>query len=151
MTDVTRILSAIEQGDPHAAEQLLPLVYDELRKLAAQKLAHEAPGQTLQATALVHEAYLRLVASPRRQAGEAQPHWNSRGHFFAAAAEAARRVVGEIAQLLGELHQDDLGHVLGVGVLQLPLPAPAVDVPPVTLDERVPGGLVRRVLPQARQ
>src|SRR5436309_5284896 len=88
MTEVTRILSAIEQGDPHAAEQLLPLVYDELRKLAAQKLAQEKPGQTLQATALVHEAYIRLLQSPQREQGVAQPHWNSRGHFFAAAAEA---------------------------------------------------------------
>ena len=92
MTDVTRILSAIEQGDPHAAEQLLPLVYDELRKLAAQRLAQEKPGQTLQATALVHEAYLRLV-----DAKEAQ-HWNSRGHFFAAAAEAMRRLLVDRAR-----------------------------------------------------
>jgi RNA polymerase sigma factor (TIGR02999 family) len=92
MTDVTRILSAIEQGDPHAAEQLLPLVYDELRKLAAEKLAQEKPGQTLQATALVHEAYLRLV-----DVEEAQ-HWNSRGHFFAAAAEAMRRILIEHAR-----------------------------------------------------
>ena len=91
MNDVTRILSAIEQGDPHAAEQLLPLVYDELRKLAAQKLAQEKPGQTLQATALVHEAYLRLVD------GKAQA-WNSRGHFFAAAAEAMRRILVENAR-----------------------------------------------------
>jgi RNA polymerase sigma factor (TIGR02999 family) len=87
MNDVTRILSAIEQGDTHAAEQLLPLVYDELRKLAAQKLAQEKPGQTLQATALVHEAFLRLV-----DVGKA-PHWKSRGHFFAAAAEAMRRIL----------------------------------------------------------
>ena len=87
MSDVTRILSAIEQGDPSAAEQLLPLVYDELRKLAAAKLAREQPGQTLQATALVHEAYLRLVGA------EASQVWNSRGHFFAAAAEAMRRVL----------------------------------------------------------
>ena len=87
MHDVTRILSAIEQGDPHAAEQLLPLVYDELRKLAAQKMAQEKPGQTLQATALVHEAYLRLVDAKKVQ------HWNSRGHFFAAAAEAMRRIL----------------------------------------------------------
>jgi RNA polymerase sigma factor (TIGR02999 family) len=96
MSDVTQILSAIEQGDPHAAEQLLPLVYDELRKLAAQKLAQEFPGQTLQATALVHEAYLRLVASPQRKPGESapdEPAWNSRGHFFAAAAEAMRRIL----------------------------------------------------------
>jgi RNA polymerase sigma factor (TIGR02999 family) len=87
MSDVTHILSAIEQGDPHASAQLLPLVYDELRKLAAQKLAQEKPGQTLQATALVHEAYLRLVDVEKAQ------HWNSRGHFFAAAAEAMRRIL----------------------------------------------------------
>src|SRR5438874_850104 len=93
MTDVSHILSAIEQGDPQAAEQLLPLVYDELRQLAAQRLAQEKPGHTLQATALVHEAYLRLVASPGREAGESEPHWNSRGHFFAAAAEAMRRIL----------------------------------------------------------
>ncbi len=90
MSDVTRILSAIEQGDPHAAEQLLPLVYDELRQLAAQKLAQEKPGQTLEATALVHEAYLRLVESERRGSS---PSWDSRGHFFAAAAEAMRRIL----------------------------------------------------------
>jgi RNA polymerase sigma factor (TIGR02999 family) len=88
MNDVTRILSAIEQGDPRAAEQLLPLVYAQLRKLAARKLAREAPGQTLQATALVHEAYLRLV-------GAHDPGWNSRGHFYAAAAEAMRRILVE--------------------------------------------------------
>jgi RNA polymerase sigma factor (TIGR02999 family) len=89
MSEVTRILSAIEQGDPHAAEQLLPLVYEELRRLAAQRLAQEKPGQTLQATALVHEAYLRLVD------GDKAPAWNSRGHFFAAAAEAMRRILVE--------------------------------------------------------
>src|SRR5215211_2814163 len=92
MSDVTRILSAIAQGDPQAAEQLLPLVYDELRKLAAAKLAEEKPGQTLQATALVHEAYLRLV-----DVEKAQP-WKGRGHFFAAAAEAMRRVLVENAR-----------------------------------------------------
>ena len=89
MNDVTRILSAIEQGDAHAAEQLLPLVYNELRKLAAQKLAQEKPGQTLEATALVHEAYLRLVDV------EEAKNWDSRGHFFAAAAEAMRRILIE--------------------------------------------------------
>lgn len=94
MSDVTRILSAIRQGDPKAAEQLLPLVYDELRKFAARKLAHEKPGQTLQATALVHEAYLRLV-------GTEDPDWNSRGHFFAAAAEAMRRILVENARRKG--------------------------------------------------
>ena len=87
MSEVTRILSAIDKGDPHAAEQLLPLVYDELRKLAAQRLAQEKPGQTLQATALVHEAYLRLVDVNKAQ------EWNSRGHFFSAAAEAMRRIL----------------------------------------------------------
>ena len=92
MNDVTRILSAIEHGDPQAAEQLLPLVYDELRKLAAQRLAQEKPGQTLQATALVHEAYLRLVG------GERARRWDSRGHFFAAAAEAMRRILVENAR-----------------------------------------------------
>jgi RNA polymerase sigma factor (TIGR02999 family) len=92
MPDVTRILLGIEQGDPQAAEQLLPLVYEELRKLAAQKLAHENPGQTLQATALVHEAYVRLVD------GAPDAHWNSRGHFFAAAAEAMRRILVDNAR-----------------------------------------------------
>ena len=92
MADITHILSAIEQGDPSAAEQLLPLVYDELRQLAAQRLAQEKPGQTLQATALVHEAYLRLVDTEKAQA------WNSRGHFFAAAAEAMRRIVVDRAR-----------------------------------------------------
>src|SRR6516162_9801787 len=87
MSDVTRILSAIERGDPAAAEQLLPLVYDELRKLAAQRLGQEKPGQTLQATALVHEAYLRLVG------GGDELHWDNRRHFFAAAAEAMRRIL----------------------------------------------------------
>jgi RNA polymerase sigma factor (TIGR02999 family) len=87
MSDVTRILSALEQGDPRAAEQLLPLVYDELRQLAAQKLMEERPGQTLQATALVHEAYLRLV-----KADHGRP-WDGRGHFFAAAALAMRRIL----------------------------------------------------------
>jgi RNA polymerase sigma factor (TIGR02999 family) len=92
MTDITRVLSSIEQGDPTAAEQLLPLVYEELRKLAAQKLAQEKPGQTLQATALLHEAYLRLVDVDKAQ------HWGSRGHFFAAAAEAMRRILINRAQ-----------------------------------------------------
>src|SRR4051794_9783422 len=92
MSEVTRMLSAIEQGDPSAAEQLLPLVYDELRQLAAERMAQEKPGQTLQATALVHEAYLRLVDVERAQ------HWNSRGHFFAAAAEAMRRILVDNAR-----------------------------------------------------
>jgi RNA polymerase sigma factor (TIGR02999 family) len=92
MNEVTRILSSIEQGDPLAAQQLLPLVYDELRKLAALRLAQEKPGQTLEATALVHEAYLRLVDVDK------SPHWNSRGHFYAAAAEAMRRILVEQAR-----------------------------------------------------
>jgi RNA polymerase sigma factor (TIGR02999 family) len=95
MSEFSRVLEAIEQGDPQAASQLLPLVYDELRRLAAQKLAHEKPGQTLEATALVHEAYLRLVGSA--DAGTALP-WTSRGHFFAAAAEAMRRILIEKAR-----------------------------------------------------
>ena len=118
MSEVTRILSAIEQGDPHAAEQLLPLVYDELRKLAAQKLSQEKPGQTLEATALVHEAYLRLVDSHQAQ------QWNSRGHFFAAAAEAMRRILVESARHKQRLRhggnffdrhpgEDPQGHQLG--------------------------------------
>ena len=108
MSDVTRILSQIESGDPSAAEQLLPLVYEELRKLAAAKLAQEKPGQTLQATALVHEAYLRLVDVEKAQ------HWNSRGHFFAAAAEAMRRILVDnarrkrAAKRRGVLKRDDL-------------------------------------------
>src|SRR5262245_61007619 len=95
MSDVTRILAQMESGDPQAAEQLLPLVYDELRKLAAARLAHEKPGQTLQATALVHDAYLRLVDVETAQ------HFNSRGHFFAAAAEAMRRILIDKARASG--------------------------------------------------
>jgi RNA polymerase sigma factor (TIGR02999 family) len=103
VADVTRILSAIEQGDPHAAEQLLPLVYDELRKLAAQRLVQEKTGQTLQATALVHDAYVRLVDVEKAQ------HWNSRGHFFAAAAEAMRRILIENARRKGRQKRGGAG------------------------------------------
>lgn len=92
MSDVTRILASMEGGDPSASEQLLPLIYGELRRLATEKMVHEKPGQTLQATALVHEAYLRLVDVQK------SPHWNSRGHFFAAAAEAMRRILIERAR-----------------------------------------------------
>jgi RNA polymerase sigma factor (TIGR02999 family) len=108
MTDATRILTAIERGDPHATHELLPLVYDELRKLAAAKLACENPGQTLQATALVHEAYLRLIDDPDARG------WDHRGHFFAAAAEAMRRILVENArrkrgpQRGGHLHREEL-------------------------------------------
>ena len=114
MADVTRILSEIEQGDPSAAAQLLPLVYDELRQLAGQRLAQEKPGQTLQATALVHEAYLRLVDVDQAQ------HWNSRGHFFAAAGEAMRRILIDKARRKrrlkhgGERQRIDLDEALAV-------------------------------------
>ena len=127
MNEVTRILSAIEQGDAHAAEQLLPLMYEELRMLAARRLADEKPGQTLQATALVHEAYLRLVDVDRAQ------HWNSRGHFFAAAAGAMRRILVDQARRKrsrkhgGELVRQDLD------ALQVALPEVPEDV--VALDE----------------
>ena len=97
MSEVTRILSQIESGDPSAAEQLLPLVYEELRKLASSRLVHEKPGQTLEATALVHEAYIRLVDGRQAQ------HWNNRGHFFAAAAEAMRRILIEAARSKGRV------------------------------------------------
>lgn len=112
MNEVTRILNAVEQGDPHAAEELLPLVYDELRKLAARKMAREKPGQTLQATALVHQAYVRLVDGNKAQ------QWNNRGHFFAAAAEAMRRILIENARR-------KTGPEAGGGHLRLELP----DVP----------------------
>jgi RNA polymerase sigma factor (TIGR02999 family) len=122
MSEVTRILSAIEQGDPSAAEQLLPLVYDELRKLAAQKLAQERPGQTLEATALVHEAYMRLVDVEKAQ------QWNSRGHFFAAAAEAMRRLLVESARRKGR--QKRGGHWRRIDVpIQIPtLTGPDTDL-----------------------
>jgi RNA polymerase sigma factor (TIGR02999 family) len=111
-TDVTRILSAIQQGDPTAAEQLLPLVYDELRKLAAQKMAQEKPGQTLQPTALVHEAYIRLVDV------EKAGHWNSRGHFFAAAAEAMRRILVERIRRKRRLRHDGARPRVGVPAME---------------------------------
>ena len=127
MSDVTRVLAAIERGDPCAAEQLLPLVYNELRKLAAQRLAGEKPGQTLQATALVHEAYVRLV-----DVDEAQP-WNSRGHFFAAAAEAMRRILVEQAR-----HKRSAkggGQLLRVELHDEQLVAPSRNVDLIALDE----------------
>lgn len=126
MSDLTRILSAIENGDANAAEQLLPLVYDELRKLAAHKLAEEKPGQTLQATALVHEAYLRLVDVETAQA------WNSRGHFFAAAAEAMRRILVDQARHKGSrkrgggLARRDLDH-LEIALPEIPEDLVALD------------------------
>jgi RNA polymerase sigma factor (sigma-70 family) len=157
MTDVTRILSQIEQGDPQAAEQLLPLVYDELRKLAAARLAQEKPGQTLQATALVHEAYLRLVGGGERsgfrvqgsegevrsevrgrRSDEAEPtsdlrpptssRWNSRGHFFAAAAEAMRRILVDSAKRKRSAKRGGQAERVALGDDQIASPSPAVDL-----------------------
>ena len=128
MSDVTQVLSQIESGDPQAAGKLLPLVYDELRKLAAAKLAQEKPGQTLQATALVHEAYLRLVGT-----GDRQPSWDNRAHFFAAAAEAMRRILVEAARRRtrerhgGDLHRVELDAEI--------VPAPERDERLLALDE----------------
>jgi RNA polymerase sigma factor (TIGR02999 family) len=127
MSEVTRILSAVEQGDPHAADQLLPLVYDELRRLAAQQLAQEKPGQTLQATALVHEAYLRLVGAAPRQP------WDSRGHFFAAAAEAMRRILVEQARRKGRIRHG--GALRRADLLDAEVAAPTDDEQILLLDE----------------
>jgi RNA polymerase sigma factor (TIGR02999 family) len=123
MSEVTRILSAIEAGDPDAAEQLLPLVYDELRKLAAARLAQEKPGQTLQATALVHEAYLRLVDVPEAQ------RWNGRGHFFAAAAEAMRRILVENARRKGRGKHGGGRQRVGLEGLELAVELPVDNLP----------------------
>ena len=126
MSDATRLLNAIEQGDPTAAEELLPLVYEELRRLASQRMANEAPGQTLQPTALVHEAYLRLV-------GSTTGHWNSRGHFFAAAAEAMRRILVENARRKqrlkhgGGLQRIDLTTSLDIAMISADANVIAVD------------------------
>jgi RNA polymerase sigma factor (TIGR02999 family) len=141
MSEVTRILSAIDQGDRHAAEQLLPLVYDELRKLAAQRLAQEKPGQTLQATALVHEAYLRLVDVDQGQ------HWNSRGHFFAAAAEAMRRILVEHARRKARLRHG--GAHRRVDLLDPDVAAPTDDEQLVLLDEAL--GRLAAARPQAAE
>ena len=127
MSDVTRILSAIEQGDPHAAEQLLPLVYAELRNLAAQKMAQEKPGQTLQATALVHEAYLRLVGTEQIQ------HWDSRRHFFAAVAEAMRRILIDRARDKRRLKRGGHWRRLRLDAIDLSVAEPPDDLP--ALDE----------------
>jgi RNA polymerase sigma factor (TIGR02999 family) len=127
MNEFTQILSAIEQGDPQAAEQLLPLVYGELRKLAAQKMTRESPGQTLDATALVHEAYLRLVDVEKVQ------HWNSRGHFFAAAAEAMRRILVEQARRKGRLKRGGDKEPVDFEEVEIALDGPADDI--VALDE----------------
>ena len=127
MNDVTRILSAIEDGDPKEAERLLPLVYDELRRLAAQKLAQERPGQTLQATGLVHQAYLRLVDVNQAQ------DWNSRGHFFAAAAEAMRRILVENARRKRAIKRG--GDQVEVGLEYLDIAAEGVPDDLLALDE----------------
>jgi RNA polymerase sigma factor (TIGR02999 family) len=132
MTDVTRILSAIEQGDPHASEQLLPLVYDELRQLAAQKLAQERPGQTLSATALVHEAYIRLAAGEGGPPATG-PHWDSRRHFFAAAAEAMRRILIDRARDKGRVKRGGGWQRLRLDQIDLPLDEPSDDL--LALDE----------------
>jgi RNA polymerase sigma factor (TIGR02999 family) len=127
MSEVTRILSAIEQDDRHAAAQLLPLVYDELRKLAAQRLAGEKPGQTLEPTALVHEAYLRLVGSAEPQ------NWNGRGHFFAAAAEAMRRILVEAARRKGRVRHGAGRQRIDLDPAAAPAPQPDDDL--LALDE----------------
>ena len=126
MTDVTRILSAIDQGDAQAAEQLLPLVYDELRKLAAQKMAQEAPGQTLQATALVHEAYIRLLGAESQE-------WDGRGHFFAAAAEAMRRVLIDRARDKKRVKRGGGRRKIDLDAIQIALDTAADDL--LDLDE----------------
>jgi RNA polymerase sigma factor (TIGR02999 family) len=127
MSEVTHILSAIEQGDPHAATDLLPMVYDEMRRLAAQKLAHETPGQTLQATALVHEAYLRLVGQAEGQ------RWDSRRHFFAAAAESMRRILLDRARNKHRLKRGGGWRRLRLDQLELSVAEPPDDL--LALDE----------------
>ena len=122
MSDITHVLSALERGDPSAAEQLLPLVYDELRKLAARRLAQEPSGQTLQATALVHEAYVRLVAGAEEKA------WNGRGHFFAAAAEAMRRILVDQARRKLSLRQGGNLRRHAIEDQEIEAPGPSVDV-----------------------
>jgi RNA polymerase sigma factor (TIGR02999 family) len=130
MSDVTRILSAIEQGDPHAAEQLLPLVYDELRKLAAAKLAQEKPGQTLEATALVHEAYIRLVGTSSEGAAR---EWEGRAHFFAVAAEAMRRILVEAARRKRRQKHGGGRPRVDIGLADIAAPMPDEDL--LALDE----------------
>jgi RNA polymerase sigma factor (TIGR02999 family) len=122
MSDVTHLLSAIGQGDPHAAEQLLPLIYEELRQLAAQRLANEKPGQTLQATALVHEAYLRLVDTDKAQS------WNNRGHFFAAAAESMRRILVDQARRKLSLRRGGNLQRQRIEDLEIEAPEPSLDL-----------------------
>jgi RNA polymerase sigma factor (TIGR02999 family) len=141
MSEVTRLLQAIDQGDSQATAELLPIVYNELRKLAAQKLAHEKPGQTLQATALVHEAYVRLVDVEKVQ------QWDSRGHFFAAAAEAMRRILVERARQKGTLKRGGDGHRIDFEQLTLAVDDPSCDL--LALDEAL-GELERNDAPAAQ-
>jgi RNA polymerase sigma factor (TIGR02999 family) len=129
MSDVTQILSRIEAGDPSATDELLPLVYDELRRLAAQRLAQEKPGQTLQSTALVHEAYLRLVDGPKAQ------HWNSRGHFFGAAAEAMRRILVNRARDKGRLKRGGQLRRVDLEKIEIATDAPNDDL--LAIDESI--------------
>jgi RNA polymerase sigma factor (TIGR02999 family) len=129
MSNVTQILAAIEQGDPAAASELLPLVYKELRKLAAQRLAQEKPGQTLQATALVHEAYLRLIGNDAGQAS----HWNCRGHFFGAAAEAMRRILVDRARNRKRLKRDGERRRIDLDQIEMALDTPSEEL--LALDE----------------
>lgn len=138
MTSITEVLCAIEQGDPHAAEQLLPLVYDELRKLAAERLAHESPGQTLQATALVYEAYVRLVDGPRESSSSpgnfpAAAHWEGRRHFFAAAAEAMRRILINRARDKGRLKRGGGWRRLHLDEIDISVAEPPADL--LAIDE----------------
>jgi RNA polymerase sigma factor (TIGR02999 family) len=133
MNEVTRILSAVEHGDPQAAEQLLPLVYNELRRLAAQKLANEKPSQTLDATALVHEAYLRLVPTRSVTSRQRDKQWDGRGHFFAAAAEAMRRILVEAARKKARLKRG--GGLARVDLGDYPIAAGAEDHELLALDE----------------
>src|SRR5207302_8097126 len=140
MSDVTRILEAIQHGDGRAADELLPLVYEELRKLAAHKMANEMPGQTLQPTALVHEAYLRLV-------GSGQEHWSGRGHFFAAAAEAMRRILVENARRKGRVRHG--GRLQRVDLLEADALAPTDDEQILLLDEALTR--LAEVRPQAAE
>ena len=127
MSDVTRLINAIGEGDPQASAELLPLVYDELRRLAAERMAHERPGQTLQATALVHEAYLRLVGSDN------SPQWDNRWHFFAAAAEAMRRIVLNAARDKKRLKRG--GNFRRIDLDQVDLASDTTDLDLVALDE----------------
>ena len=133
MSDVTRLLSQIESGDPSAAEQLLPLVYEELRKLAAAKLAQEKPGQTLQATALVHEVYLRLMGANMGGLVPSASNWDSRGHFFAAAAEAMRRILINRARDRGRLKRGGDWHSVNLDQIEVALDTPDEDL--LALDE----------------